>query len=85
MVKFTPEILAALKSVKKPYANLTVDFVEFPDYLAARTYENEVMSMNDGQQVSVLEYLHRLRAVAKTFGVEFSFDGAKGDPPRRIR
>jgi hypothetical protein len=41
--------------------------------------------MSDGQQVSVLEYLHRLRAIAKTFGVEFSFDGAKGDPPRRIR
>jgi hypothetical protein len=85
MVKFTPEILAALKSVKKPYANLTIDFVEFPDYLAARTYENEVMSMSDGQQVSVLEYLHQLRSIAKTFGVEFSFDGAKGDPPRSIR
>lgn len=84
MVSFTPELLAALKSVKKPYAKLTVDFVEFPDYLAARTYENEVMSMSDGQQVSVLEYLHQLRAIAESFGIDFHFDGAKGDPPRGI-
>jgi hypothetical protein len=82
MAKFTPEILAALKSVKKPYAKLTVDFVEFPDYLAARTYENEVMSMSDGQQVGILEYLHELRAIVESFGVKFYFDGAKGDPPR---
>jgi hypothetical protein len=83
MARFTPEILAAMKSVKKPYAKLTVDFVEFPDYLAARTYENEVMSMSDGQQVSILEYLHELRAIVESFGIAFHFDGAKGDPPRR--
>ena len=85
MTKFTPEILAALKSVKKPYGNFTVDFVEFPSYLAARTYENEVMAMSDGQQVSVLEYLHQLRGIAEAFGVPFHFDGAKGDPPRNVR
>jgi hypothetical protein len=83
MARFTPEILAAMKSVKKPYAKLTVDFVEFPDYLAARTYENEVMSMSDGQQVSILEYLHELRSIVESFGIAFHFDGAKGDPPRR--
>lgn len=85
MTSFTPEILAALKSVKKPYGNFTVDFVEFPSYLAARTYENEVMAMSDGQQVSVLEYLHQLRGIVEAFGVPFHFDGAKGDPPRNIR
>ena len=84
MAKFTPEILAAIRTVKKPYANLTVDFVEFPEYLAARTYENEVMSMSDGQQVSVLEYLHQLRVIVEAFGIPFHFDGAKGDPPRSI-
>jgi hypothetical protein len=84
MARFTPEILAAIKSVKKPYSKFTVDFVEFPDYLAARTYENEVMAMSDGQQVSVLEYLHQLRAIVESFGIAFHFDGAKGDPPRSV-
>lgn len=84
MTRFTPEILAALKSVRKPYGSFTVDFVEFPNYLAARTYENEVMAMSDGQQVSVLEYLHQLRGIVEAFGLPFHFDGAKGDPPRSI-
>jgi len=38
--------------------------------------------MTDGQQVSVLEYLHQLRGIVEAFGVPFHFDGAKGDPPR---
>ena len=84
MAKFTPELLAALKSIKQPYG-FTVDFVEFPAYLAARTYENEIMSMSDGQRVSVMEYLHKLRTTAEFMGFEFYFDGVKGDPPRRFR
>ena len=83
MARFTQEMLAAIHSVRKPYSGLTVDLVEFPDYLAARTYENEVMSMSDGKQVSVLEYLHQIRAIVESFGETFHFDGAKGDPPRR--
>ena len=86
MTKFTPELLAALKTVKKPYARMTVDFVEFPSYIAVRTYENEIMSMSDGQRVSVMEYLHELRKIANALGFEeFHFDGAKGDPPRGYR
>jgi hypothetical protein len=42
------------------------------------------MAMSDGQQVSVLEYLHQLRGIVEAFGVPFHFDGAKGDPPRSI-
>lgn len=86
MAKFTPELLATLKSVKKPYSKgFTVDFVEFPDYIAVRTYENEVMSMSDIQRVSVLEYLHQLRNTAKFLGHDLHFDGIAGDPPRRTQ
>lgn len=84
MARFTPELLAALKSIKQPYG-FTVDFVEFPAYLAARTYENEIMSMSDGQRVSVMEYLHKLRMTAESLGFEFYFDGVQGDPPRSFR
>jgi len=86
VTRFTPELLAALKTVKKPYAKMTVDFVEFPSYLAVRTYENEVMAMSDGQKVSVMEYLHELRKIANALGFdEFHFDGIQGDPPRGYR
>jgi len=85
VTRYTPELLAALKSVKQPYAKMTVDFVEFPSYLAVRTYENEIMSMSEGQKVSVMEYLHQLRIIAESLGFQFHFDGAKGDPPRGYR
>jgi hypothetical protein len=76
-------MLAALKSVKPPYPGLAIDFVEFPDYLAIRVYENQIMALPDGHQVSVLEYLHKLRNIILGFGVDkVYFDGAKGDPPR---
>lgn len=84
VTKFTPELLAALKIIPQPYAKgMTVDFVEFPEYLAVRLYENEIMSLSDLQRVSVMEYLHLLRNTASLIGYDLHFDGVAGDPPRR--
>ena len=80
--KLTKEMSAAIRTIKAPYAGIAVDFVEFPDYLGIRVYENQIMSLSDGQKVSVIEYLHRLRNVLISLGAEkVYFDGAKGDPP----
>lgn len=80
--KFTQEMRAAVRAVKPPYAGIAIDFVEFPDYLAIRIYENQIMSLSDGQKVSVLEYLHKLRDILISFGAtKVFFDGIKGDPP----
>jgi hypothetical protein len=82
--KFTPEMKKAVRSVKPPYAGIAIDLVEFPDYLAIRIYENQIMALSDGQKVSVLEYLHKLRDILISFGAtKVFFDGAKGDPPGR--
>ena len=80
--KFTPEMKAAVRAVKPPYAGIAVDLVEFPDYLAIRIYENQIMALPDGKKVSVLEYLHKLRDILVSFGAtKVYFDGVKGDPP----
>lgn len=84
MVKFTDEMRIAVRQIKGPYNGLVVDFVEFPDYIGLRVYENQIMSMSDSQQYSVMEYLHMLRNIIESFGVKCFFDGAKGDPPRSI-
>jgi hypothetical protein len=81
--RYTKEMVAAVKSVKPPYSGLAIDLVEFPDYLAIRIYENQIMALPEGHKVSVLEYLHQLRGIVMSFGIEkVYFDGAKGDPPR---
>lgn len=83
MVKITKEMKIAAQQIKPPYKGLVVDLVEFPNYVGLRIYENQIMSMTDAQQYSVMEYLHTLRRTIESFNVECYFDGAKGDPPRR--
>ena len=76
-------MLIAVRAVKPPYPGLAIDFVEFPDYLAVRIYENQIMALPEGQKVSVLEYLHMLRTILISMGAKkVYFDGVKGDPPR---
>lgn len=82
-MKYTKEMMAAVRTVKPPYPGLAIDFVEFDDYLAIRIYENQIMALPDGHQVSILEYLHRLRGILISLGAKkVYFDGVKGDPPR---
>lgn len=81
--KFTKEMMLAVRTIKPPYPGLAIDFVEFPDYLAIRIYENQIMALPEGHKVSVLEYLHTLRETLIRLGAtKVYFDGVQGDPPR---
>jgi hypothetical protein len=80
--KFTKEMSMAVHRLKPPYKGLIIDFVEHEKYVGIRIYENQIMSMNEMQKVSIMEYLQLLRTTIESFGVKANFDGAKGDPPR---
>jgi hypothetical protein len=82
MAKYTKAMSEAVQRIKPPYRGMIVDVVEFQDYLAVRVYENQIMSMSEGQKVGVMEYLQLLRTTIESFGVICHFDGAVGDPPR---
>jgi hypothetical protein len=84
MPRFTKDMSMAVHQLKPPYRNLIIDFVEHPNYIGIRIYENQIMAMNEMQKVSVMEYLQLLRTTIESFGVKANFDGAKGDPPRSI-
>jgi hypothetical protein len=74
----------AIRAVKPPY-NMIVDITtnpDYPEYLGIRIYENQVMSLSEEKQLTVMEYLHQVRLVIESFGVKCFFDGAAGDPPR---
>lgn len=84
MPKFTKEMSQAVRAIKPPYTGIAVDFVETQNYISIRMYENQIMALSDGQKVSVMEYLHKLRNTIMMFGVEkVFFEGVKGDPPGR--
>jgi len=83
MAKFTKDMMVAVKALKPPYPGLAFDLVEFPDYLAIRIYENQIMALPEGHKVSVMEYLHQMRNILLSLGAKkVYFDGIKGDPPR---
>jgi hypothetical protein len=79
--KFTPEMRKAVRDLKPPYG-VVIDFVEYPDYIGLRTYENQVMAMSEQRQVGLMEYMQMLRKIIESFGVKCHFDGKAGDPPR---
>jgi len=83
MAKFTKDMIVALKALNPPYPGLAFDLVEYPEYLAIRVYENQIMALPEGYQVSVMEYLHQMRNILISLGAEkVFFDGVQGDPPR---
>ena len=82
MPKFTKEMSMTVHRLKPPYKGLIIDFVEHENYIGIRIYENQIMSMNEMQKVSIMEYLQLLRTTIESCGVKANFDGAKGDPPR---
>jgi hypothetical protein len=84
MVKFTKDMSKAVRNFKPPH-RVTIDFVEFPDYIGIRTYENEVMSLSDEKQLSLMEYMHMIRKLIESYGVRCFFDGSPGDPPRSFK
>lgn len=80
--KVTDTMRKAVRALKPPYAGIAIDLVEFPDYIAIRIYENQIMALPEGYKVSVLEYLHLMRDTLITCGAtKVYFDGVKGDPP----
>jgi hypothetical protein len=84
VVNISNDMRKSLKMIKSPYKGLIVDFVDMDKYLSLRIYENQIMSMSSGQQLSVMEYLQLLRSTIESYGITCHFEGAKGDPPRSI-
>jgi len=77
-------VLGILKQMKPPYEGIVVDIVETKSYVGLRVYENQVMSLSDERQYGVMLHLHEMRKVLLDFGYKCFFQGAKGDPPRKI-
>ena len=76
--------IGILKQMKPPYEGIVIDIVETDSYVGLRVYENQVMSLSNERQYGVMLHLHEMRKVLLNFGYKCFFQGAKGDPPRKI-
>ena len=79
------DIAKAVRQVKAPVKNLTVDIVTHPQYLSLRVYENEVMEYEINQRADIMQYLLLLREIVQSYGVRCEIDGGKYVPRKRRR
>lgn len=70
------EIGKAIRQVKPPVKELTVDIVRHPNYLALRVYEDEVMQYEINQRADIMKYLLLMRDIVQSYGVRCEIEGA---------
>lgn len=77
--KYTPEMAAAVRKVKKPY-RFTLAIVEHSNAFTLRVYEDEIMRFTDKERLFIMKYLVDVKEVLESFGVGCELEGAKGGP-----
>lgn len=79
------DIAKAIRNLKPPVKELTMDIVTHPEYLSLRVYEDEIMQYEINQRADIMQYLLLVRDVIQSFGVRCEIDGGKTAPRRRKR
>jgi len=74
------DIARAIRQIKCPVRNLTVDIATHPDYLALRIYEEQVMEYDISDRESIMKYLLLMRDVVQAYGVRCEIEGVKYVP-----
>jgi hypothetical protein len=85
---YTKELQAELQKVPCPYpGEVIVDFLVIPEtlQLEIRVYEDNIMSFESDQRVTIMFYLEKLKAVSEKHGLKAVINGVVGDPPRLRR
>lgn len=77
------DIAKAVRQLKPPVKELTVDIVTHPDYLSLRVYEDEIMQYEINQRADIMQYLLLMREVVQAYGVRCEIDGGKHVPRKR--
>lgn len=75
MTKYTPDIQAAVQTMKAPYKGFIMDVVEYKDYLALRFYRDNVNSFSDPKKVELAQHLVNLQNFIRSMGVKCYIEG----------
>jgi hypothetical protein len=73
------EMAKALRQVKAPVKDLTLDVKARPNYLALTVYEEEVMKYDETRRGDIMEYLILCKQLIESYGVRCEIEGVKRD------
>ena len=70
---YTPDVSAAIRSVKMP-VEMTIDIVDFGDYLGIRFYESEWAHISENERIKMAIYFEAIRKMLKNAGINSTLD-----------
>jgi len=70
---YTPEISMAVRSIKMP-VEMTVDIVDFGEYLGIRFYESEWDHIGEPERIKMAAYFELVRRTLKSVGINSTLD-----------
>lgn len=76
---YTPDVAAAIKSIPMP-VEMTVDIVDYEDFLGIRFYESEWQHLSEGERLKMAMYFEALRKMLKRGGVNSTLDPVYDQP-----
>lgn len=74
---YTKEVAKLVREVKPPYPGIVFDIVDRIDFVTIRLREDIIMAYSDEKQVTVMEYLQKVRNVIEACGIRCEFEGLK--------
>lgn len=78
-VVYTKQMANAVRQVKKPFPNIIIDIVKYPEFLTIRMYEDNIMAFDINQRVLITDYIGLVKKVIESFGVRCEFEGVPGN------
>jgi len=70
---YTPEVSAIIRSVKIP-VEMTVDIVDYGEYLGIRFYESEWSHLSENERTKMAMYFQSIRKILLRGGINSTLD-----------
>jgi hypothetical protein len=84
-VIYNSEMAKAVRQVKPPFSGIVIDIAEYPEFLTIRMYEDNIMSFDINQRVTITDYITLVRKVIESYGVRCEFEGVPGDGRTKVQ
>ena len=84
-VVYNREMAKSVRQVKPPFPGIVIDIAEYPEFLTIRMYEDNIMSFDINQRVTITDYITLVRKVIESYGVRCEFEGVPGDGRTKVQ
>lgn len=76
---YTPEVSAAIRSIKMP-VDMTVDIVDYGQYIGIRFYESEWNHLSESERLKMAVYFQAVKKMLERGGVKSTLDPIYDQP-----